>query len=211
MLALAVVLSVLGLAIGPALRFLTGRRRGAFVALELAAMVLVPAILLARVLPHLYDEIGWTAVALALAGFLGLMLLEHRPRAPERSPRGRVAGDLGAALVMPALFAHSFTDGAALALAFAAPASPGAATALGLGLALHRIPEGLFLAVTLVPRGAALRLALLAAATVLGALGGDRLIAYTPALVLHGAVAVAVGVMIGLVIHRHTPTPALAQ
>jgi zinc transporter ZupT len=214
MLALALVISVLGLALGPVLRALTGGRRGALLALEVGAMVLVPAILLARVLPHLYDEIGWGAVALALAGFLGLMLLEHRPRAAERMPATRASGDFGAALVVPALLVHSFTDGAALALAFAGPVSPGASAAVGLGLALHRIPEGLFLAVTLVPRvgtrGATLRLALLGAATVAGALGGNHLIAHAPSLVLHGAVAVAVGVMIGLVLHRHAPAPALA-
>jgi hypothetical protein len=205
MFAAAVVLSVAGLFVGPVLVTWTRGTRTAFAALDGAILGIVPTLLLLRLLPHLVEETGLWAVGACLVGFLGYTALESRAH-------GR-ATDFGLAIVLPTLAIHGFLDGAGLALVFQRGdlLSTGAA-AIGAALVMHKVPEGLFVASVLLPslgpRRTWMRIAALAFATVLGALSGRELLSHTPDQVLHVVVALGLGVMLRMVIHRHGSAPA---
>jgi len=200
--ALALALSLGGLVLGPLL-FVLGRRRVlASAALEGLTIGLIPLLVLLRITPHLYAEIGLASVGLLALGFVGVLLVERRSHA--------AGAYVGRTVVVPALTIHAALDGAALALAFSEDAVPSTTTLLlGSAIVLHRLPEGLFVARTVGPttslRGLALVLAVLCGATVAGALFGRELSAHVPDGALHGLVAVGLGAMVRLVTHRHGP------
>lgn len=204
MFGVALVLSLVGLALGPAL-FALGRRQPiAFAALDGFTLGLVPALLLLWLLPHLYDDVGPAALVLAAIGFTGLWLVERRSH--------RAGARVQHAVLLPAMAVHSLLDGGSLALAFAVTAGGSTPLLLGGALVLHRLPEGLLLAAALTPtlgfRRMLHRVALVGAATVAGALGGRALIEAAPHTLLDGFVALGLGVMLRLAIHRHAPAPA---
>ena len=191
MLALAVSLSVLGLAVGPAL-LAWGRGR----ALPSAAMAgltlgLVPAVVLLRLLPHVHEEVGPLSIVLVAAGYVVVWVVERR--------RHRALGRVGQAVTLPALLVHATVDGATLGVALAPGHAPESGALLAAALLVHRVPEGLFVARALVPevgwRRAIVWLVVLAVATVAGALLGDRV------------VAVGLGAILRLVSHTHERTP----
>ncbi len=204
MFAAAVVLSVVGLLIGPALASWARGTRTAFAALDGATLGIVPALVLLRLLPHFVEEVGPAALAACVFGYLALAAAESRAHAR--------AADVGVALVLPALALHGFLDGAGLAVALQREGALGAgALAVGAALVVHKVPEGLFVASVLLPalgpRRTAVRLLALAAATVLGALSGRELLARLPERELHVAVAAGLGVMLRMAIHRHGAHP----
>lgn len=194
----ALVLSLLGLAAGPLLVAIGTRRLGLGDAVDGLTLGVVPALVASRLLPHLYGEIGVAAWILALAGYAALGRLERRPA-------DRAA--FGAGLVLPALAFHSAVDGAALALAFDNPANVGAVV-LGGALVLHRLPEGLLIGSVLIPRVGVRRtlkgMSWLAVGTLAGAIAGRAFLLRAPAAWLDGIVAIGLGIMVHLVVHRHT-------
>lgn len=200
MFALALVLAVAGLWFGPALALAGKRSPRGGAALASMTQVLVPALILFRALPHLYEELGWLAVVLAGAGYLGLL-------AAERWAHGEAAR----AVVLPALVAHALVDGGALATAFAAEHGSFALTA---ALVAHKIPEGLVVSSTLSPAIGVRRtwqwLGVLGAATVGGALVGHEALARAPGTALHALVALGLGVMLRMVLHPAHAPPARA-
>lgn len=199
MFALALSLSVVGLLVGPTLVAWARGRTLAVAALDGATLGVVPALLLVRLLPHLVDEVGAVAFAGLAAGYVGFLLVEARGH--HRADR------LGLALVLPALALHSFLDGAALAVAFSTSTAVVGSAALGAALVIHKIPEGLFVASrfdrALGTRAAFVRIGMLCVATVLGALSGRELLAHTSDYALHVVVAVGLGIMLRMVVHRH--------
>ena len=203
MFVVAVALSILGLLIGPALVAVGGRRPGASAVVDGLTLGLVPALVALRLVPHLYDEVGVSAPLLVAVGYAGFWFLERR---------GAHGADVGAALVVPTLAIHSVFDGAALALAFAEHGTSQASSVLGFALVAHRLPEGLFIGTTLVPRlglrRTFRRVGVLVVGTLLGAAGGRELVAHAPEVALHAFIAVGLGIMVRLVVHRHAPLPA---
>jgi hypothetical protein len=197
-LAVAVLISLGGLFAGPLL--VAYGKRAALLRDLVGGLTLgmFPALVLMRVLPHLFGEIGLLAPLLVGAGFAGFVTIERR--------RGH-ADELGAALLSPTLAVHSFVDGASLPLAFAARATSGGSIALAGALVAHRVAEGLFVGTTLIPRlglrATLSRVTLLAAATLAGVAGGQGLLARMPEAVLHALVAFGLGAMLHLVLHRH--------
>ena len=206
MFAIALALSLLGLALGPVLVALGRRRALLFAALEGLTLALVPALILFRLVPHLYEESGPIAIVLLVVGYAGFWLVERRSHAS--------GAHVQRAVVIPAMAVHSLLDGSSLAVAFAAE-SHSAAVLLGGALVLHRLPEGLILAATLTPEIGFPRMiravALIGAATVAGALGGHALVASAPHAALHAFVALGLGIMLRLAVHRHATEPALPR
>ncbi|APR79069.1 Hypothetical protein A7982_04416 [Minicystis rosea] len=202
MFVIALALSLLGLALGPAL-FALGRRQALlFASLEGLTLGLVPALVLLRLLPHLYEEAGPIAILGMVVGYLGFWIIDRRNH--------RAGAHLRRTVVVPAMALHSLLDGGSLALAFATGFGP-ASLLLGGALVLHRLPEGLLLATTLTPqigfRPMLRTVAILGAATVVGALGGHAVLESAPHAALHGFVAFGLGVMLRLAVHRHAPPP----
>jgi len=195
---IALALSLLGLAVGPLLVALGTRRVGLANAVEGLTLGVIPVLVASRLLPRLSDEIGAFAWILALAGYSILAWLERRRVDP---------ASVGAAFVLPALAFHSAMDGAALAVAFGNPGDV-SAVVLGGALVLHRLPEGLLIGSVFVPRVGVRRtlkgVAWLAAGTLAGAVGGRGLLTRAPAAWLHGIVALGLGIMVHVVVHRHT-------
>ncbi|MGK3999865.1 permease [Sorangium sp. So ce1024] len=203
MLALAVALSLAGLAAGPLLVALGQRRALPTSALDGLTLGLVPALVLSRHLPHAVEEIGAQAILWAALGYAALWLTEHRRRG---------AGEaLGREVAFSAIAVHGLLDGAGLALAVAA-ADGGAHGALfAVAVLVHRLPEGLSLAARFLPawgwRQLAARLGLLGLLTALGALLGQRLLESLPHGSLEVFIAFGLGVLLRIVVHTHDAPP----
>jgi uncharacterized membrane protein YraQ (UPF0718 family) len=203
--ALALVLSVVGLGLGPALVAL-GRGRALVAAvIEGLTLGLVPFLIVARLLPHVMEELGLAAAGLALAGYVALWLIERK--------RHDLGDRIGQAVIIPTLALHALSDGAGLSIAFAASREHGSAGALvGLAIVMHRIPEGLFIATRLLPALGWSRtlvwLGLLASTTVAGALAGHSLLERVPESLFDAIVAFGLGAMLRMVMHAHSPMPA---
>lgn len=203
MLALAVSLSVLGLAVGPILLAWGRGRALPSAAMEGLTLGLVPAVVLLRLLPHVYEEAGPAAIALLAAGYAAVWIVEKR--------RHRALGGVGQVVALPALLVHATVDGATLGVAVTSAEATGGGAILAAALLIHRLPEGLFVARALVPevgwRRTIVWLAVLALATVAGALLGEHVLALAPHQVFHGIVAVGLGAILRLVTHTHERTP----
>ena len=203
MLALAVSLSVLGLAVGPMLLAWGRGRALPSAAMEGLTLGIVPSVVLLRLLPHVYEEVGALSIALLAAGYGVVWIVERR--------RHRSLGRVGQAVALPALFVHATIDGATLGVALAPGSFAGGGALLAAALLIHRVPEGLFVARALVPeigwRRTIAWLAVLATATVGGAVLGDRVLSLAPPEVFHGVVAVGLGAILRLVTHTHERTP----
>ncbi len=199
MFGVALLLSIGGLMIGPAITSWAHGRSAWLRVIDAGMLGIVLPLLLLRLVPHIVDEIGGIAVAAVAVGYAAFTALESRTH-------GR-ATQLGAAILLPTLGIHSFLDGTALAIAFQHGGTDAAGATLGAALVLHRIPEGLVIATALVPtlgvRGTMYRVAALGAMTITGALIGRELLAHTPDRALHVVVAVGLGVMLRMVLHSH--------
>ncbi len=204
MLILALVGSLLGLALGAGLVAVGRKREISSAVIEGLTLGLLPVLVIIRLAPHLYVAIGaWTVVLMALG--YGILWLGQR-RDHDTGAR------IGDTVVVGALAVHAVTDGAALVVAFAAShGSQSTMLALTIGLIAHRLPEGLFVASTLVPeigwRRTWLRIGLLAAATVVGTVAGQALLNVVPDRVLDGFVAIGLGAILRQVTHTHTAPP----
>jgi hypothetical protein len=200
--ALALVLSVVGLALGPALVAAGRGRRLVTAAVEGLTLGVVPLLVVVRLIPHVMEELGPLALGIVAAGYGGLWLIDRRQH--------ELGDRVGIAVLIPTLAAHALADGAGLGIAFAASREQGAAGMLiGLAIVVHRMPEGLLIATRFVPvvgwTRTLLWLALLAGATVFGALAGGALLEHVPDALFDGVVAVGLGAMLRMVVHAHGP------
>ena len=202
MFAIPLALSLAGLTLGPLLVALGRKQTVLFVALEGLTLGLVPALILLRLVPHLYEESGPPAIILMVVGYALFWLVERRGH--------RSDAYLQCTVVVPAMAVHSLLDGGSLALASATESGAASAVLLG-ALVLHRLPEGLLLATTLTPEVGFRRMlrvvAVIGAATVIGAFGGRALLESVPPAALHCFVGFGLGVMLRLVVHHHGPSP----
>src|SRR5580692_10661497 len=175
MLAVAIAFSTLGLFVGPALVIWGKKRQGLATAVDGLTRVVVPTVVVIDMVPHLFEEIGSVGPVLVVVGFMAPWLLERR---------GSHSGRVGPTVVLPTLVMHSVFDGTALALVFGEQGSDAASLMLVAALVIHRLPEGLFVGATLVPcvgsRGTFKWVGVLAASTLVGALGGRGLLRLLP-------------------------------
>jgi hypothetical protein len=198
LLGVAVGLSIVGIAIGPALVMLGRANRSAHAAVDGFLLGLMPALVAVRILPELYAELGASSVGLLALGFAGMWILS-------RSGAPRL---LATWLAVATFAVHSLVDGATLAVA----CRSGVGSALALGLVSHRLPEGLFVGKQLLPRlgGSATAgvTVLLAASTALGAASAQSLLGRVDPRPMQGIVAIGLGAMLRVALHRHGgPTP----
>jgi hypothetical protein len=98
-------LSLVALAIGPLAATLFKETRGSRGLIEGLALVAVCGLVVLHVVPHAVAVAGWSALAVAAAGFAAPFLAEHWRR-------GRDAGSVALVPVVIASFgAHAFIDG----------------------------------------------------------------------------------------------------
>jgi uncharacterized membrane protein YraQ (UPF0718 family) len=207
-LAVALVLSGVGLFGGFVLLTLGRGRTTAGSLVEGLTLGLVPTMVLLRLLPHVAEGLGAWALVLIAAAFAAL-------RAFDRAHH-RVAARVGRAFIYTALLFHSFTDGVGLAAALAISGTRGAVDfTLTSAFVVHRLPEGLFIATTLLPsygrKRTLLRILGLFIATVAGGMLGGALIPHLPERAFDAVVALGLGAMLQLVVHSHAPPPADAK
>ncbi|MGZ3477911.1 MAG: hypothetical protein ACXVCJ_25660, partial [Polyangiales bacterium] len=198
MLWVLLLLSLGGLALGPLLVALGRVNRVGSAAIDGFTIGAVPLLVIVRLMPHAFDEIGMAALFWALIGF-GLVTLAHRGG-------HALETRIGQAVVFPTLAMHALADGTALALS-ASSRDRTAGMVLAVAIVMHRLPEGLFVASTSVPvlgwRRTILRLSVLAAATIAGASLGSRLLQVVPDTVFEGIVSFGLGAMLRMVVHQH--------
>jgi len=202
----ALALSIAGLSLGPVLGRWAQGRAHALAALDAATLALVPGVILLRLLPHLVEDTGISAAIGLAIGYVALQIAEAASH--------RSASTLGIVVVLPALAIHAFFDGAALGVALGNDVLETGGVMLAAALLVHRIPEGLFLASTMAAAGVrrtSWGILAISIATIVGGLAGRELLHHQSGDVLHIAVAVGLGVMLRLVLHRHdvdrSPTP----
>ncbi len=210
----ALALSVLGLLLGAALVTLGRRQAFASAALDGFSLGFVPAVLALRMLPHAMGSLGVRALALAALAYAALWWVDRRAHARDHAaahPFHPAAG-AGAGLLVPMLALHGMSDGAALAVALS---SRGVGASMAAALILHRMPEGLFIASSMLPSAGrsktAVALVALALSTVVGAALGQALLDAIPDALFDGALALGVGAMLRLAMHSHAPRPATAR
>ncbi len=206
----ALALSVIGLLLGAALVTLGRRQALASAALDGFCLGFVPAVLALQMLPHAMGSLGARAIVLAAAAYGALWWVDRRTHASNHAaahPFHPEAG-AGAGLLVPMLALHGMSDGAALAVALS---SRGVGVSLAAALILHRMPEGLFIASSMLPRSGARKttvaLFALALSTVVGAALGQVLLDAIPEELFDGALALGVGAMLRLAMHSHAPPP----
>ncbi len=199
----ALALSGVGLLAGPLILSLGRGRRTTGAMVDGLTLGLVPVMVVLRLLPHVAGELGLGAVGLALAAF---MLLRAFDRAHHRA-----AARVGRAFIYSALALHSFTDGVSLAAAVAVTPSRGADLTLAAAFVIHRLPEGLFIATTLLPtygwRRTMVRTVGLFLLTVAGGLAGGALLPHLSERWFDAVVALGLGAMLQLVLHSHADRP----
>jgi hypothetical protein len=197
----AIASSILALAMGP---LLVGFGRGKSVdrAVRIVTVVVAPAIVAVGILPHLYEALGPLGPALVAAGYAALWLSERH---------GEHTAHVAASMVVPALTVHSLVDGASLTVALQSAVGV-APPLLALALAVHRVPEGLFVGRALLPRlgvlGTAGCVGLLSLATVAGAAAGSQALGRMNERMLHAIVAIGIGAILRALLHRRGSDPA---
>jgi zinc transporter ZupT len=199
----ALLLSVLALASGLALVVAGQDRPRLRLAVDGFILGIVPTLVAARVLPHLWVELRAASVAFVAMGYGIFWLIESV--AEHQRLRARV--------VVTVLALHSLLDGASLAVAQRLQLGRASAV-LMTALVIHRLPEGLVVGALLVPRhGIKVAVAgatLLAVMTVAGAVGGVELLQQASGWWLSLAVAGGMGALLRAVLHRHTSSPLRA-
>ena len=129
------LLSILGLALGPLLDGFASRKISIVIFLEGFVAATIMGLVLGHILPEAAEIGGWRCLPVAFVGLIGPQILEKWSHRSEHRIHGTVA-----TLALAGLFFHTLLDGAALTGAH----HPGAASpALGMGILLHRLPVGL--------------------------------------------------------------------
>ena len=194
----AVLLSACGVLLGGGLGTFAREHSAVGIIGDGFARGAVPCLVVLRVIPELVHRIGPIAVLLALCGYLLLYGADHHDHVG--------AGGLAISLVVAALLGHSLLDGVALSCAL--PVAPLAPADLLLAGAIvgHRAAEGLIASHALTPRwgkfGSMMVIAGLALATGAGALVARGLGSRLPQSATSVAVALGMGALVRVVIHR---------
>lgn len=200
MLVAAVAVSIASLLVAPMIPSWTQRSPRGIHLLDAITLALVPGVVLIRLMPHLMAEGGIAPAFGLVAGYLGFQLAESRAH--------HAASRLGVAVVLPALAIHALFDGATLGLVLGDRTLDVEGILLVVAVVLHRAPEGLFVGCALAraqPRSIWAAVGVLAALTVLGALIGHQLVALVPAGIMQTGIAAGLGIMVRMVVDRHTP------
>jgi uncharacterized membrane protein YraQ (UPF0718 family) len=195
----SLILSLLALAIGPALWTLGRRSQPLLELLDGFALTAIGGLVLLHTLPDTYAHAGVWVVPVMLVGFLGPTLLEgwlHRGAAAAAHSATLLLAVLGLAL-------HAALDGAALAQK---------RLHLELAVVLHRLPVGLTIWMLLRPTRPKLAIGGLlgiAGATLIGyGAGGEALLSTSPR-VLALFEALVAGALLHVVLHApHHPESA---
>jgi uncharacterized membrane protein YraQ (UPF0718 family) len=202
------LISLLAFAVGPALYGMADRARASLAALDGFVMVAVAGLALVHIIPHAVVTAGAGALAVALAGFIGPGLVEHRL---ERAARQTHTAAL--ALALSGLTVHEFFDGVGLARAFYDPST--GISILAVAVVLHRLPIAITVWWLLRPlRGPRLAWAVLAAlgaATVLGYASVDLVAGLVDTRWLGLLEALIAGSLLHVVVHRPSPLSAPDQ
>ena len=202
------LISLLAFAVGPALYGMADRARASLAALDGFVMVAVAGLALVHIIPHAVVTAGAGALAVALAGFIGPGLVEHRL---ERAARQTHTAAL--ALALSGLTVHEFFDGVGLARAFYDPLT--GISILAVAVVLHRLPIAITVWWLLRPlRGPRLAWAVLAAlgaATVLGYASVDLVAGLVDTRWLGLLEALIAGSLLHVVVHRPSPLSAPDQ
>src|SRR5437762_2659763 len=98
---LALLLSVAGLLIGPALSSWARGHASSLTLFDAAMLGVVLPLLVVRLIPHLVDEVGPLAVGAVAAGYVVFSAIGSHRHAPR----------VGVAVLLPMLAVHSFLDG----------------------------------------------------------------------------------------------------
>jgi uncharacterized protein len=199
------LISLLAFAAGPALYRLADRARPSLAALDGFVMVAVAGLAMVHIIPHAVATAGGGALAVALAGFIGPGLVEHRL---ERAARQTHAAAL--VLALSGLTVHEFFDGVGLAKAFYDPTT--GISLLAVAVILHRLPIAITVWWLLCPlRGPRVAWAVLAAlggATLLGYASVDAVADMVDARWLGLLEALIAGSLLHVVVHRPSPLSA---
>ncbi|HWM86978.1 MAG TPA: permease, partial [Kofleriaceae bacterium] len=202
------IISLVAFAVGPALYRVAGRARASLAGLDGFVMVAVAGLALVHIIPHAVVTAGGGALAVALAGFIGPNLVEHRL---ERAARQTHTAAL--VLALAGLTVHEFFDGIGLAEAFYDQDS--GISVLAVAVVLHRLPIAItvwwLLCPLRGPRVAWLVLAALGAATVLGYASVGIVDGLVDARWLGLLEALIAGSLLHVVVHRPSPLSAPGQ
>jgi uncharacterized membrane protein YraQ (UPF0718 family) len=196
------IISLLAFAVGPALYAMAGRARATLAGLDGFVMITVAGLALVHIIPHAVVTAGAGALAIALAGFIGPGLVEHRL---ERAARQTHTAAL--VLALAGLTVHEFFDGVGLAQPFYDQDT--GLSVLAVAVVLHRLPIAItvwwLLCPLRGPRVAAAVLCALGAATVLGYLSVDAVASLVDTRWLGLLEALIAGSLLHVVVHRPSP------
>lgn len=194
MLPLTLLLSSLALLAGVAIVWAGQDRPVVRLIVEGFTLGVVPTLVAARIVPHVWVHLGLLTPGLIAAGYGVFWVAE---RAAERWLLTRV--------VVAWLSLHSLIDGVSLAVAQGVSMG-GATTALLGALVLHRLPEGLLVGRLVIPRHglapAAISAAVLVVMTIAGAAVGRELQLHLDGLSFGAIVAATMGALLGAVFHE---------
>ncbi len=205
------IVSVLGLLLGPAAFRLSRLREEIYGFLDGFVLVGVAWLLIAEVMPDTVRSAGWTALLFAVAGFVLPFLLERRLALLPFSPNAFFRW-----LMIAGLLLHQLLDGVMLSrpLASLDPTSAGGVGPIQLAVILHQIPKGFFIWGMVAPAlGVSTALTViggLCAASVGGFFLGERLSAALDAQPLWLFQAFVAGGLLHVIVH-HVPGGAAAD
>ncbi|HLU65184.1 MAG TPA: permease [Kofleriaceae bacterium] len=199
------ITSVLALALGPLMFAMADRARATLAALDGFVMVAVAGLALVHIIPHAAATAGIGALAVAIVGFIGPGLIEHRL---ERAARQTHTAAL--VLALAGLTVHEFFDGVGLATAFYDEES--GISILAIAVVLHRLPIAVTVWWLVRPlRGPAAAwgvLVALAGATLAGYASVDAVAGVVDARWLGMLEALIAGSLLHVVVHRPPPIGA---
>lgn len=159
-------------------------------------------LLLFHLIPEAYERMGLVSLALMALGFVTVVLVERVLPGDHHGSHGGGTRFFTAEMVWVGLLLHQVTDGIGLALASSQLASD---NALALIVIAHRVPVAAIVMWLYMRKGdssgAWLRLAVMGAATVAGALGATSLGGLLESHIVNGAYAFIGGSFVHLLIH----------
>ncbi len=195
------VLSLLVLAVGPALHQLARVTGSMLTALDGFVFVTIGGLVFIHIIPETYHLAGWPALAALALGLLGPGLVEHRLRGLARQ-----AHAIALLLALAGIGLHAFTDGLALGQG---GHEHGGEHMLPMAVVLHRLPVGLMVWFLIRPvYGLPLALAtlmLIGVATVLGFSLGETAVGGMANDGRGLFQALVAGTLLHVVVHRSYP------